>query len=89
MHSRGVCVVKGTCMAKGGMHGKGEVCMAKGDMCGEGGHACQRGVGGTWQERQPLQQAIWILLECIFVFVSQFKLKILIKALTSPSLKVS
>ena len=55
-----VCLVKGECMAKGGMHGEGAcivkgegVCVAKGGMHGKGGHAWQgaalQGGGHAWQ----------------------------------------
>ena len=36
---RGACVVKGVCMAKGGVHGKGGMCVAKGGVHGERTHA--------------------------------------------------
>ena len=71
MCSRRVCVV-GACMA-GGMHGRG-ACMARGHVWK--GHAWQGGMhcsghawqgGHVWQERQPLQQTVRILLECILV----------------------
>ena len=58
MHGRGHhawqggCAWQGTCMA--GVCVWWGVCMV-----GEGGHA--------WQERQPLQQTVRILLECILV----------------------
>ena len=65
MCSRRVCVV-GACMI-GGMHGRRHVWK---------GHAWQG--GHVWQERQPLQQMVRILLECIlvvktfiFIFFSQ------------------
>ena len=48
----------GVCMA-GGVHGEGGLCMAKGGVHGEGER--------VWQETQPLQRAIHILLECILV----------------------
>ena len=50
----------------GGMHGWRGMCgwgcafVAGRGVCMAGGHA--------WQERQPLQQAVHILLECILVF---------------------
>ena len=46
-------MLKGACMAKGGMHGK------EGGMHGEVRHA--------WLERRPLQRAVRILLECTLV----------------------
>ena len=64
MHGRGYAC-QGAYMAgghawQGGMYGKG-VCMTgacmTGGMCG----------GGAWQERQPLQWKVCILLECILV----------------------
>ena len=75
------CVCVGGMCGRGGMHGRG-VCMAggyawQGGM--HGGHAwgaCMAGrhvwqgvcmAGGAWQERQPLQQVVRILLECILV----------------------
>ena len=53
----------GVC-GRGGMHGRGHAwqggaCMT-GDVCGGGG-------GHVWQERQPLQRTVRILLECILV----------------------
>ena len=72
---KGGCVVKGACMGKGGVCGKGGgTCMAKGDVCGEVGvcvvkEVCMAGGGErAWQERQLLQRAVRILLECILVF---------------------
>ena len=59
---------------QGGMCGRG-TCM-EGGACVAGGHAwrggmCGRGCawqrGHAWQERQPLQLAVRILLECILV----------------------
>ena len=41
----------------GGMHGRG-LCMVGGGMHGR---------GREWQERQPLQRTVHILLECILV----------------------
>ena len=63
---QGVCM--GVCMA-GGVHG-GRACMA-GDICGRGsiggrGHGWLGGMH-AWQERQPLQRTVRILLECILV----------------------
>ena len=52
-------------MVKGGMCGKGSM-HGEGDMCTEGG-ACVVW-GHAWQERQPLQQMVHILLECILVY---------------------
>ena len=77
---------RGACMAKGGMHGKGEACMAKGGMHGKGGCAWQRGAcmvkrGNAWYAHPPYEiqpvnaQAVCILLECILVsqmFTDQF-----------------
>ena len=55
---------------QGGMCGRGRACMP-GHMCGKGRHVCGRGVcmagGHVWQERQPLQRTVCILLECILV----------------------
>ena len=58
MHGRGACMA-------GGMHGNG-VYTWQGDMHGRG---CVHGWGGggVWQERQPLQWMVCILLECILV----------------------
>ena len=42
-----------------GMHGEG-------GMCGEGG-ACIASGGWAWQESQPLQRTVCIVLECILV----------------------
>ena len=83
MHSRGhawqgTCVAgeawQGACMA-GGMCGKG-VYMAGACMCGMGcvwqgacvarGCVWQEGMH-VWQERQPLQWVVHILLQCILV----------------------
>ena len=51
---------EGACMAKGRRHAwQRGTCVAKGAMCVEGGHA--------WLQRQPLQWAVCILLECILV----------------------
>ena len=51
-------MVKGACMAKRGMHGKGGV-------CGEGRHAWDMTrYGDTINKR-----AVRILLECILVFI--------------------
>ena len=66
---QGVCMAGGmhgggVCMA-GGMHGR-SVCMVGACMTGEGGvHG--KGGGHAWQERQPLQRTVRILLECILV----------------------
>ena len=70
-------------MAKGGVHGKGELCMAKGACMARGtvhgkggayvvkGGICGEGAcvarGRAWQERRPLQRTVRILLECILV----------------------
>ena len=59
-------MVKGMCMAKGGVHGEG-ACMAKGDMHGEGGACVAKGRGCAWQERRPLQRMVRILLQCVLV----------------------
>ena len=66
---QGVCVADEHVL-QGDMCGRG--CVWQGGMCGRGwGHAWQ-GVymaeGHAWQGRQPLQQAVRILLECILVF---------------------
>ena len=64
---RGVCAWQGACMAGG--HACQGACMGDmhggyiGGMCG-GGCAWQ---GHAWQERQPLQWTVRILLECILV----------------------
>ena len=50
----------GSCMA-GGMCGRG-VCMAGG----------VHGRGHVWQEKRPLQWAVCVLLECIFVLAMNF-----------------
>ena len=54
VHGRG-CVWQGVCVA-GGVHG--------------GGSVWWRGAGHAWQERQPLQRAVRILLECFLVIHS-------------------
>ena len=63
---KGVCVVKGTCVAKEAENGGGDV--------HGGGCAWQwavRGKGVCVQERKPLTRAVHILLECILVlFIS-------------------
>ena len=59
----------------GGMHGRGGVCDR--GVCMAGGHVWQGGVHGrgvhgrghAWQERQPLQRVVCILLECILVYI--------------------
>ena len=48
----------------GGVHGGGACVVGEGGMHGRG--VCVEG-GGAWQERQPLQWAVRILLECILV----------------------
>ena len=70
MHGRGAWGMHGGCMygrvcvwLVGGVHGSG-MCMV-GGMCG-GGHA--------WQEIQPLQRTVCILLECILVEVLLLRL---------------
>ena len=61
MAKGGAYVVRGACMAKGGMHGRGARVV--------GGHVCQ-GVcagGGCVPKRWPLKRVVYILLECILV----------------------
>ena len=62
MGGMGACMAKevcvpGVCMVEG-MHGRG-------DVHGRGG--CAPAEGCAWQERQPLQQTVCMLLECILV----------------------
>ena len=62
MHGRGHAWC-GACVAGGmhdrGMHGRGHAW--QGRVCMAGGHA--------WQERQPLQRTVRILLECILLYI--------------------
>ena len=55
-----------------GAYVAGGACMAGGRACVCGWKACMsRGVHGqgpVWQERQPLQRTVRMLLECILVF---------------------
>ena len=70
----GAHVWQGVCMA-GGMHGGGcawqGACMAGGvhgvGMHDRGSGCAWQGGGHAWQERQPLQRTVRILLECILV----------------------
>ena len=56
-----------------GLHGEGDACVVKGAGMAKGKHtwqrgdAWQKGDGHACQERQPLQRAVHILLECILV----------------------
>ena len=78
VHGREACMVGGmhdrrACMARG-VHGRGHewwgACMVGSvhgwGACMAGGHAL-RGGGHAWQERQPLQWTVRILLEYILV----------------------
>ena len=70
-----VAGVWGACIAWHGMHGwrgmcdlgGGGACVARGCAFVAGRGVCMAG-GHAWQERQPLHQAVHILLECILVF---------------------
>ena len=55
-------MVKGVCVAKGGMHGERGACMAKGGAC-----VVKGGVHGT-RYSWSFARAVRILLECILVF---------------------
>ena len=57
MCDRGHVWQRGACMVG--------VCMASGACMAGGMH----GEGRAWQERQPLQQMVRILLECILVYI--------------------
>ena len=73
MHDMGACVVgvcvvgacvAGGCVWQGVMHGRRcawQGCMAIGAWQG----VCVAGGGHAWQEREPLQRTVCILLECI------------------------
>ena len=57
--------------AGGGVHGRRGMndmmaCMA-GGACVAAGHSWRGGGVHAWQERQPLQRTVCILLECILV----------------------
>ena len=62
MHGRG-CMWQGVCIATG-MHGRGHVW--QGECMARGMHERAVCVVG-WQEKWPLQWAVYILLECILV----------------------
>ena len=63
---RGRCAWGGACMARGGC----AWLRVHGGVCGRGANMVEgmRGRGGhAWQEIQPLQRTVRILLECILV----------------------
>ena len=74
MHDRwgmaGVPEWQGACVAGMCVHGEGHVWWGH---AWQGGHAWW---GHAWQERQPLQQTLRILLECILVLQEFCKLPI-------------